>query len=274
MQAKTIRRWSRGASVAAALAVWPAAASAIDVTVRVENLSPAGGTFITPVWVGFHDGSFDLYDTGPMAPPASPALERLAEDGMTAPLSADFLGSGAGTVDGTIIGPGGAANGPIDPGEVASMNFSLDGSLASSRYFSYASMVIPSNDAFIGNGNPLAFQIFDAGGNFLGADFIVLGSMVLDAGTEMNTEAPADTAFFGQAAPNTGPDQNGTVALHGGFKPLGSGGILDDAMFANADFTASGYQVARITITPEPTAGVLAVLGGVAMLRRRRRTSI
>ena len=38
--------------------------SAIAATLRVtvDNLAPINGNFLTPVWVGFHDGSFDIYD--------------------------------------------------------------------------------------------------------------------------------------------------------------------------------------------------------------------
>ncbi|NEN88240.1 MAG: hypothetical protein F6K48_04645 [Okeania sp. SIO3H1] len=54
------------------------------------------------------------------------------------------------------------------------MTFTLDASLASSRYFSYGAMGLPSNDAFIANENPLGIRIFDEDGNFLGADFIVI----------------------------------------------------------------------------------------------------
>jgi hypothetical protein len=246
---------------------WPAVVRAVEVQVRIENLSPANGTFLTPFWVGFHNGGFDLYDSGVAA---SPALERLAEDGDTGPLSTAFLASGAGTVDGTIATT--AAPPPFAPGEVATMNFTLDAGSPMSRYLGYASMIIPSNDAFIANGNPLAHEIFDAGGNFLGADFVVLGSMALDAGTEVNDELPANTAFFGQAAPDTGVAQNGVVAAHPGLLPVGSGGILADPMFAGADFTAQGYQLARITVTqvPEPPSGLLVLVAAVAFAWRRR----
>lgn len=245
-------------------------AAAVDVRVTIENLAPANGTFITPVWVGFHNGGFDLYDRGAAA---SPALERLAEDGATGPLSADFLASLAGVVDGTIFGP---TIPPVGPGETTSALFNLDATAATSRYFSYASMIIPSNDAFIANGNPTAFRIFADDGTFLGTQFTVLGLMVLDAGTEVNDEAPANTAFFGQAAPNTGLDQGGTVELHPGFNAPGAGGILDDPRFAGADFLAAHYQVVRITVglVPEPgtVAGGAALSGllGFAAWRRRR----
>ena len=49
-----------------------------QVTISIENLAPANGTQLTPVWVGFHDGQFDTFDSGS---PASPGLEQLAEDG-------------------------------------------------------------------------------------------------------------------------------------------------------------------------------------------------
>jgi hypothetical protein len=239
-------------------------AYAAPVRVTVTVLSPMGGTFITPVWVGFHNGSFDTYNPGA---PASLAVERIAEDGDTSFLAADFAASGAGSVDGTLGG------GPIGPGSKVSAIFSLNPLSAASRYFSYASMLVPSNDAFIGNGNPLAFQIFDPMGNFLGADFIVLGSMVRDAGTEVNDEIPMNTAFFGQMMPNTGVNENGVVMDHPGFLPAGSGGILDSAMFANADFRVAGYQIARIQVeaVPEPGTWALMLAGGglVAIWRRR-----
>ncbi len=249
-------------------ALWiasPASAERVDVIVRIENLSPSNGTFLTPLWVGFHRGDFNLYDRGS---PASSQLEALAEDGEVGPLSTLF----AQTTDGfqtTLFGE----QGVIAPGEVVETTLTIENS-AAGRFFSYASMIIPSNDAFIGNGNPMARPIFDEAGNFLGTDFIVLGSMVLDAGTEVNDEIPMNTAFFGQMMPNTGVDEMGVVELHPGFIP--NGPILSDPRFANADFTAPGYQVARITVTPvpEPTALALLPIGcGLILLavRRKRR---
>lgn len=243
-------------------------AQAGNIQVTVTNLAPAGGTFITPVWVGFHDGTFDTYDPGS---PASVALERIAEDGTTSFLSADFAASGVGSMDGTL----GMA--PIGPGMSVSMMFNLNTMATISRYFSYASMVVPSNDAFIANGNPLAFPIFDAMGNFLGADFIVLGSMVRDAGTEVNDEIPMNTAFFGQMVPNTGTPENGVIHNHPGFLPAGSGGILDAAMFANADFALAGYQILRIRVeaVPEPATWALIALAlPIGLYRARRRQAM
>ncbi len=251
------------------------ASNARDVTVTIQNLSPSGGVLLTPFWLGVHDGSFDLYDRGVAA---SMALERLAEDGSTGPLSDAFTASGAGGHQTTLLGP---VIPPIAPGQSASHVFTLDPGSASDRYFSYASMVIPSNDAFVANGNPVAHPLFDAAGNFLSADILRLGNHVLDAGTEINDELPATTAFLGQAAPNTGPAQNGVVELHSGFNPVGTGGILDGSFlgfsFGNADFTGQGYSLARITVTSSQVpdgGGTLAfaglVLGGLGFFARSR----
>jgi hypothetical protein len=232
-------------------------ASAAPVQVTIRNLAPQNGTYLTPVWTAFHNGSFDLFNSGE---PASSALERLAEDGDTSFLSAAFLMSGAGTQESTLMGP----TGPIAPGEAASMVFDLNPFAATSRYMSYASMVIPSNDAFIANGNPTAIPIFDAAGNFVGGSFVVLGSMVWDAGTEVNDEVPMNTAFLGQMVPNTGVTENGVVMPHPGFIP--GGNILSNPMFANADFTTPGYMMAEITIQAIPEPATIGLMAGPLLL--------
>ncbi|MEB3356945.1 MAG: spondin domain-containing protein [Synechococcales bacterium] len=223
-----------------------------NATIEVTNLSPENGAFLTPLWFGFHDGGFDTYDRGR---PSSPGLESLAEDGATELISQEFDLAGFGTLQGTILGTEGTP-GPIDPGETATFGVVLDSADPTHRFFSYASMVIPSNDFFIANGSEIIHPILDRNGNFIGADFIVLGGQVLDAGTEVDDEIPANTAFFGQQAPNTGVDENGVIVLSEGFIP--NGPILSDPRFANADFTAPGFEVVRIRVLADnpifPTA--------------------
>lgn len=255
-----------GGAVLALAAAGTASADTVELMITIENLAPTNGTWLTPVWGGFHDGGFDLYDDGSAA---SLGLERIAEDGNASVLSGEFLGSGFGTVDGMIGG------GPIAPGVVASQVFTLDSAAATSQYFSFASMILPSNDAFIGNEAADAHRIFDANGNFLGADFFVTGADVRDAGTEVNDELPENTAFFGQAAPDTGVVEGGVVGFHPGF--LGSAGnpgvpsILADPNFAGADFSIDGYPVARVTISVVPAPGAIALLSVAGFLGSRRR---
>jgi Ca2+-binding RTX toxin-like protein len=214
----------------------------VRVHVFVENLAPDQGTFLTPVWVGFHDGGFDTYDRGR---PVSLGVERIAEDGNPMLLSDEFLLSGFGTLDG-VLGAG-----PIAPGDLVTQGFVLNDGDATHRFFNYASMIIPSNDAWIANGSETANPLFNQNDKFTGLEILVRGENVLDAGSEVNDEIPENTAFFGQTEADTGDAENGVVRLHEGFLPAGSGGILDDPRFANADFTQDDYQIAKITVSKD-----------------------
>jgi hypothetical protein len=220
------------------------ASATVGVRVIVENRAPENGTWLTPIWVGFQSDSFDLYD---LDVPASEELERLAEDGNAAPLRELFELQMPDGVDGLI------GSEPIAPGQTVERTFVLDNNDFHVRYFTYGSMVIPSNDAFIALEDPAAQAIFDGFGNFLGAYIVIDGTDVLDAGTEVNDEIPEHTAFFGQTEPDSGVDEYSVVHPHPGYLPPGSGGILDDPMFEGADFTQPGYEVARITIIRSDT---------------------
>ena len=181
---------------------------------------------------------------------ASGSLEALAEDGNTGPRIAAALNSGG--VDAAVATPGG----PLAPGDSRTVTFYATSTNALTQYLSFASMVIPSNDAFIGNDDPLEIDLFDADGNLIqrvgdGA-FFVTGDDVYDAGTEVNDEIPANTAALAQAAPNTGVDENGVITQHPGF--IGSvrqgGGAAGNILTArpNADFTDGNPQIASIQV--------------------------
>ncbi len=235
------------------------------VKVSIENVSPDRGTFLTPMWVGLHDGqAFDTYDGNTPASndpiQGSNALESLCEDGSTAQISSDFeqlqpLGAHA-----TVLGSA-LTEGPIDPGEITSQTFLIDAN-GPNKYFSYASMIIPSNDFCIANGNPRAHRIFDENGQFVAQSFFVAGSEALDAGTEVNDELPQNTAFFGQSAPNTGIDENGVIGTIGsdlaevGFQAPndrnGTPNILATARFSEANFLAPGYSFVKFSFSAAP----------------------
>lgn len=230
------------------------------ITVQIENVAPMQGTFVTPVWVGLHDGAaFDTYNgntpasSRPIA--GSNALESICEDGSTAAISSDFTTLQPLGQQSTLPGP----NGPIAPGEMTSFSFVVDSDDPNTRYFSYASMILPSNDFCVSNGSPLAHPLFNDQGEFIAESFFVAGNEALDAGTEVNDELPANTAFFGQAAPNTSVDEGGNIGTLGsdingitGFLPRGSGGILDDVRFHEGDFSQAGYSFLKFKFTAAP----------------------
>ena len=246
------------------------AASAARVSITIDNLTPSGGLYFTPVWVGFHDGSFDSFNSGEAA---SASIEAIAEGGDVSGLRADFAAAG-GAVDGVVTAPDGFAGAPVfDPSDSASITLELDA--GSSRYFSFASMVIPSNDAFIGNDDPMAFEIFDATGAFAGPlDIIVAGSWIWDAGTELNDGLGAAFSALG----GTSTDENELIGAHTGLGVLlGSmtvaGTVIDPV---TGDFTQPGYQLARISIKEVPEPGTLAMFGfglSLVLIGRVRRST-
>lgn len=268
------------------------------VRVDITSNAPDGGVAITPVWVGFHDGSFDSYNGGLSS---QEGLERLAEDGDTSVISNDFLGgytyidnssgsavsarvlssqSGSERVDGTIASTTGAP--PIQPGETATSFFDIDTS-GINRYFSYASMVLPSNDYYVANGNPTAWDLaslYDGEGSI--SFDIGLANTINDAGTEVESYVTsAANGLFGlaggQSGPNQGADQNGVNMNVLGANPLSALNFVEGtpAAFDFNDTSLYPNGIATITITavPEPSSIALGVLGltGIGMISRRRR---
>ncbi len=233
---------------------------AVEVKVTIDNLSPNGGIFFTPVWVGFHDGEFDLYDRGAAV---TEGLERVAEDGSFDTLIGEFAAASNG-LDAVVLNPDGFAGAPVfDPGLSSTEVFDLDPS--TNQFFSYATMILPSNDAFIANGSPTAHQLFDDAGEFIGPiSFVVYGNEVLDAGTEANTEV--DAAFINQTAPDSGETTDDVVTLHPGFNgsvtnpdstpvnilggTIASGDVIDPVL---GDFSRGLVPVMRVTIQSNTT---------------------
>ena len=115
-----------------------AQSQALEVQVKIENLSPEGGLYFTPVWVGFHDGNFDVYDQGSTA---SEGLERFAEDGDFAALRNDFANTSG--LDAVMVNPEGFAGAPVfDPGLASYEVFDLDP--VAQQYFSYGTTMLLS----------------------------------------------------------------------------------------------------------------------------------
>ena len=220
------------------------------VRVSVENNSAAGGLYLTPAWIGFHNGSFDLYNIGSVA---SPGLESLAEDGNIGLIGTQLLDTDSDAQQLIVTGE----LGPIAPGEFAAGIVDIDA--ISNGFITIGAMILPSNDAFIGTDD--AIQLFNGNGQFTGPVSIEFdGTDILDAGTEVNTETGA--AFINQNPTDMGIDDNDSVSQHPGFNgsfgnPVGEGNqiilggvndfgepILPEA----ADFTRANFNVATVHI--------------------------
>ena len=199
--------------VAAMLVIAGSDQSNAQVSVRVDVTSnaPAGGNALTPLWVGFHNGSFDSFDFGSSV---ALGLEQVAEDGTTGTISSDFA-SGISYIDtgvtqtgsrtgGTIASPEGPP--PIQPGETVSGFFDLATSGDDNRYFSYASMVLPSSDFFVANDVATAIDLLTIldGTGFVEFQIGTVGN-VHEAGTEIDDFATsAANGLFGLNGGQTG----------------------------------------------------------------------
>ncbi len=245
-------------------------AAAAEVTITIDNMQAVGGFSFTPVWLAAHNGSFDGFDVGTVS---SSDLIALAEGGDTGPISASFASSPAGMAGGvstTLVQPDAA---PVySPGESASVVLNV-GDASVNRYLSFASMIVPSNDLFIGNDDPTAYEMFDMAGNFNGPfEILVFGGDVWDNGSEVN-DAAGGAAF--SANGGMGAAENGVITRF--FDDPNAGSYLLSFVGSN---TADGGTIgatfdestllARIRVVPAP--GMLAGLacGGLLLSRRRR----
>lgn len=219
----------------------------VDVGVRlqiqIESLTATGGLAQTPFWLGFHDGGFEVGRAGTSASQFG-GLELIAEEGDPSELAARFAAESSG-IDTVVTSPEGFAGAPVfEPGETVTQVIEISDSNIN-RFFSYASMIIPSNDAFVANLDPRGFQLFDANGNFQGArSFTITGKNVWDAGTEVN-DASGGAAFSTEGG--TSVDENGVIRMHDGLDDFIGTGLPTGATLGSA--FASNTPLARITIT-------------------------
>ncbi|MEO1238431.1 MAG: spondin domain-containing protein [Pseudomonadota bacterium] len=268
----TIR--SRTALMGAAIAFGSlaGAASAATLEVTFTNQQTGAGLFLTPVLSVFHNG-YDAFDAGSSA---SAALEALAEEGMVGGLQTEAEAAGATTS--VITAPGGFPGAPvIDPGEAPRITVDVDP--VTSQYFSFFSMVIPSNDAFIGNDDPFAYRIFDAAGEFAGPVSIsIFGGNIWDAGTEVNFDngSGAGAAFaVNGGPPGSGTPENGVIALAGNVDYLFGTQIPTGGTIGSVPGNLTLLGTIDVDLAPIPLpAGMpllLAGLGGLAVLKRRKR---
>ena len=266
------------AATTASLVTALAAAQAVEVTVTVTNTQGEGGLSLTPLWLAFHDGGFDAFDLGGTA---SQGVEDIAEVGVAAAARDELLATQASALGGLVGSPSGPP--PIQPGETVSVTFDLDPT--DNRFVQFLSMILPSNDAFIGLDDSVA--LFGDDGTFLGPQtFEITSALAFDAGTEANDPA-AGGAFVDGVDATAGGEEGGVITT--GLTAAGLG-LTDGLLLADGSMLSLvlaeaffGGQAALGTITidladasPVPIPGALLLMGpallglGAARARAKR----
>ncbi len=239
------------------------AAQAAVVTVRVSftNVAPFNGIAFAPLHVGFGQGLFDAFNAGAVA---TAPIVSVAEGGSGLDWQPAFMAAEPNATRGVV-----GAGGPVLAGVTRTLDLTVDTAL--NRFFTFGSMVIPSNDHFIGNDSPTEYQVFDATGNLLISQISQAANEIWDAGSEATD--PAAAAFVGNNDLRT--PQNGVVSFN--FSELGAnnglttgaGYVFTNNINANTEVARIGFQVLSNNV-PEPgsTTLVVAALAGLAYTRR------
>ena len=246
-------------------------AAIVNVTVTFQNLAPVNSVSFAPLRVGFNNGTFDSFNIGTTA---TAPIVSIAEGGGGGDWFPAFAASDPtavlGTVGGALVPTANAGGGFAS---MASQTFTIDTNV--NRFFTFASMVIPSNDLFIGNDNPAAFQILDTSGNLLISQINQTAAQIWDANSEVAIAANA--AFVAGGINNNRVAEGGTVAFD--FTELNVfNGLTTGAGYSFNNSLAASTDIGRISFTvtavPEPSSMVLVGLVGVgAVVRRLRRKS-
>lgn len=245
-------------------------AANLDVTVRVENLAPTNSISFAPTHVGFHAGIFDAFDIG--SAPMSPIIS-IAEGGSGSDWFPAFAAADPTAVLGTVVANGGPAVPAGNVGgltNVAENTFRVNTDV--NRFFTFANMVVPSNDLFLGN--DAAIELFDASGNLLQTEINQFGSSIWNAGSEQAIAANAAFLLVGDNGLRV--DENGVVEFS--FSELDAyNGLVTAAGYTfDSTLISDPTPIFRISFSvravPEPSSAlVCAMIGGATVCRRRKR---
>ena len=234
-------------AIVAALALFAIAAAGLasaqtsDVTYTVEIENLTSGQPFTPPLIVAHTSDTGVFTVGEAA---SEGLKEVAENGNTTPLS-DVLAADSAVIATT------AGTAPVLPGETATLTIDAP----SGSYLSWVSMLICTNDGFVGI-DSLALQA--SGSQTVDKD-------AYDAGTETNTEDFADIVPPCQGLIGVSSDDDGTGASD---TDLAEGGVISAhaGVQGGTDLTVSDHgwtgPVARVTITADDGPGSLPDTGG------------
>lgn len=250
------------AATAAALPV-----SATMVAVTVENLASPGGLYFSPVWLGFHDGSYDLFDAGTAA---SPAVELIAELGDSSMGMADLLAADPSGLNTLVTNPSGPGGVIFSPGSSTTIMLDLDP--MDHRYLALGAMLVPSNDTFFGIDDPMSAELFDAAGHLATSSWTFSASMAYDSGTEVN-DFTFGAAFVDGNDPLEGFVEGGMVHPQDATTLAGMLGLMT---VAGTTISSIEGDILRVSFEVVPEPGMVGPLAGLFLflpltLRRRRR---
>ncbi len=249
-------------------------AQAVQVRVTVQNLAPANSVSLAPFRLGFGHGTFDAFDNNQpafllgAATIADAPIVTIAEGGSGATWFPAFQSAEPNADLGSVVGP---VIGPFLPGQTNSAIFDID---PMNRFFTFGTMIVPSNDHFLGNDNPMAFEVFDAGGNLVLSSITEDASRIWDAGSE--TENPANAAFLVGGVNDQRENENLPVTFN--FADLAAfNGLTTPAGYTfDSSLLSANTPVLRVSfaVVPEPSSVALVAFGGVALATLRRRRTV
>jgi PEP-CTERM motif/Spondin_N len=251
-------------SIVSALALMGTAqAATVAVTVTVQNLAPVNSISFAPLRLGFNNGTFDAFNLGQVA--TAPIIS-VAEGGSGSAWLPAFAAADPTATLGSI-------GGALTPGSTASATFNVDSML--NKFFTFASMVVPSNDFFIGNDSPTEYRLFDAAGNLALTSITQKANEIWDAGSEIFD--PAAAAFLVGGTNSLRTPQNSVVSFNfaelAGFngRTTAAGYVFNSALTANSDIYRISFAVAQPVPEPETYALMAAGLMVVAWVARKNK---
>jgi hypothetical protein len=226
-------------------------AQAVQFRIEWQNHGPQG---LSPLFFSVGSATFDIFQLGGTA---SLGIKDIAERGNATAMTNLAIAAGSQVQTHGVLGSSGLA-----PGGMRTALINVD---AGNDYFSFATMLGRTNDAFIGESvSSQGLRLFN-GSSPLGFSVNIYGARVWDAGTEENTQSAADLGFLGGSG--NPADSNSMIRTHATItQGLGAFNQMPD--------WDNNTRLTTISVIPVPEpATMTAMLLGLGAIARRTRKS-